>query len=66
MSCHVENEDSSHERGMSFVHPDYPEMSNPTLCRNLLQRETFYSIGIQLAFWFLAKREDDVIDDGRS
>ena len=37
-------------------------MFNPTLCRNLLWRETSYFTGTSV-FWFLAERGDDAFDE---
>ena len=42
--------------------PRFPRVFNPTLCRNLLWRETLLYWN-PTCFWFLAERDDDAFDD---
>ena len=48
-------------RFMSFVHPDYQEMSDPNPGPKLVGARNVYSLGA--CFWFVARREDDAFDD---
>ena len=53
MSCHVENEDSSHERGMSFVHPDYQKCPTQLCAETCCSEKRFTLSESSLLFGFL-------------
>ena len=60
VSCHIINEDSSHERGVSVVHPDSQECSIQLCCGE--KRLTPLEPSV---FWFLADRDDKAFNDER-
>ena len=64
MSCHVANEESSRERGVSFVHPDSRECSIQLSAETCYGENRLTSLESSV-FWFLAEREDDASDDER-
>ena len=63
VSGHVANEESSHERGVSFVSPDSQESSSK-LCAETCGEKRFTSLESSV-FWFFAERDDDAFDDER-
>ena len=64
MACHVANEESSLERGVSFVHPDFQERSIQ-LCAETCCGEKRLTPSESSVFWFHAERDDDAFDDER-
>ena len=62
MSCHGANAESSHERGVSFVHPDSRECSIQ-LCAETCRGEKRLTSLKSSVFWFLAEPDDDAFDD---
>ena len=62
MSCHITNEESSHERGVSFVHPGSQECSTQ-LCAETCCGEKRLTPLESSVLWFLADRDDKAFDD---
>ena len=64
MSSHVENEESSHERRVSFAHPDFQECSTQLCAETCCGEKRFTSLESSV-FGFLAERDDDAFDGER-
>ena len=64
MSCHVANEELSHERRVSFVHPDFQECSIQLCAKTCGGEKRFTSLESSV-FWLLAERDDDAFGDER-
>ena len=65
VSRHVTNEESSDEIGMSFALPDSQEFSIRHCAETCWSEKRLTSQKNQACLWFLAKREDDALDDER-
>ena len=65
VSCHVAIEESSLERGVSFVHHNSQRCSTEHCAETCCGEKCLASRKNQACFWFLAKQEDDAFDDER-